>query len=74
MCAHTHIHKNRMKSSYDAVISAVDFFKQWDPSIATQRSLWTTREIRLKNKPHLVTFHESVLVSLQTLQLTLIYI
>ena len=35
------------------------------------RSVWTARRTMLKNKLHLVTFHESILVSLWTFQLTL---
>ena len=36
------------------------------------RSVWTGRGTLLKNKPHLVTFHETILVSLRTSQLTLV--
>ena len=35
------------------------------------RSVWNTRGTTLKNKPHLITFHESILVSLWTFQPTL---
>ena len=35
------------------------------------RSVWTIRVTILKNKSHLVTFHESILVNLLTFQLTL---
>ena len=36
------------------------------------RILWTARGMLLKNKPHLFTFNEMILVSLWTFQLTLI--
>ena len=37
-----------------------------------ERSLWTARETVLKNKPHLFTFHESILVRLLTFQPALV--
>ena len=39
----------------------------------SERSVWTIRGTILKKKPHLVIFHQSMLVSLWTFQLTLIY-
>ena len=37
-----------------------------------ERSVWITRKTVLKNKPHLVTFHENDLVSLWTFLLILV--
>ena len=36
-----------------------------------QRSVWTAIGMMLKNKSHLVTFHENILVSQWTFQFTL---
>ena len=48
-----------LKSSYNDVISPVDFFfNQWDPSTAILMEEVSRLQERLKNKPHLVTFHE----------------
>ena len=40
--------------------------------ITNGKSVQTVKGIMLKNKPHLVTFHESILVSFWTFQLTLV--
>ena len=40
---------------------------------SNKRSVWTTRETILKNKPHLFWFYEIILISLWPLPLTLIY-
>ena len=67
-----HIYKHKyedgLKSSYDDVISTVDnIFNQWDSNTATyEKSVWTTKGTMLKNKPHLATFWDSILVSLWT--------
>ena len=64
-------HEDGHKSSYDNVIFAVDdFFDQWDPSRADPmgKKAWTARGTLLENEPHLVTFYESILVSLRTFQ------
>ena len=37
------------------------------------RSVWIIRGTILKNKPHLMLFHESILVSLRTFQPTLMF-
>ena len=39
-----------------------------------ERSVWTSRRTMLENKPHLVTFQESISVSLLIFQPTLVYI
>ena len=55
---------NVLKSSYYDVISAVDdSFDQWDPSIAAPiEKMCECKEDIVENKPHLVSFHESILV------------
>ena len=61
--------------SYNIISAVDDFFNRWDQSTTTpMEDMWTTRGTMLKNKPNLVTFHESILVRLWTFQLTLIYI
>ena len=45
-------------------------FKHWNTD---GNCLWTAKEIMLKNKPHLVTFHESTLVSFWTFLLNFIF-
>ena len=52
-----------LKGSYEDIISAVDdFFDQWDPSTATlMEEAGTVSRTMLKNKPHLITFNESIL-------------
>ena len=47
-------------------------FGQWDPN--TGRSVWAVRRTVLKNKTHLVTFRESILVNLWTSQPTLVLV
>ena len=46
-------------------------FYQKDPSTATPECVKS--KTKLTNKPHLVTFHESILVSLSTFQSTLVF-
>ena len=56
-----------MKSSLADVISAVDdfFLPMGSKHCNTDgRNVWTARDTMLKNKPHLVTFYKSILVSL----------
>ena len=54
---------HRLKNSYDDVISAAaDFLEQ--NCNTYERTVCNLRETMLKNKPHLVTFHESILVRL----------
>ena len=60
----------------DGVISTVDaFFHQCNRSIATpmEEVCGSLGEL-LKNKPHLVTFHESILVILWTFGSTLVFL
>ena len=55
-----------LKSSYDDVTTTVDdVFEQWIPSTATptEETCGLQKETMFKNKPHLVTFHETILVS-----------
>ena len=86
-CLYTYIHtymhswiliyKGGLKGSYDDVISGGDdFFDQWDPSTATvmEKVYEMLGGTILKNKPHLVTFYESILLSRWTLHPTLAYI
>ena len=48
-----------LKSSYDDVIPAVNnFFDQHFLTATHERNVWTARVAILKNKTHLVTFHE----------------
>ena len=66
MCEHIYIYiyKGWLKSSYDDVISTVDFLTMESKySITYGRSRRTTRGIMMKNKPHLVTYYKSILVS-----------
>ena len=66
----------RLKCSYDHVISTIhydNFLPMGSKHCNTNGSIvWTPRGDILKNKPQLVIFHESILVSLRTFQLTLI--
>ena len=68
------VYEGGLKSSYDDIISVVgDFFNQWDTNTATpMEEVYEQQWGLLKNKPHLVVFHESILLSLKTFQLTLI--
>ena len=66
---HTHTQKEELKNSHDE-ISAVDdfFFNQMDSKHCNtdgrNTRIWSTRRVMLKNKLHLVTIFESILVSL----------
>ena len=56
---------NMLKSSYDDISLVDDFFEQWDSSTATRMEEVCGLQRRLlKNKTHLVTFHESIMVNL----------
>ena len=58
-----HICKKKKKSD--------DFFDPWDPSFAALlKEVCGLQEELLKNKPHLVTFHGNILVSLWSFQMT----
>ena len=73
-CHCIYVYEGGLKISCDDVISAVDDFYQWDPSTATpMEEVWIARWTMLKNTPHLITFYESILVSLWAFQPTLIY-
>ena len=78
VCEYVHIYKGRLKNSYYDIISAVDnFFDQWNPSTSTPmlEVCGLQGRLMLKNKPHLVTFYESILVILWTFSwLSYIYI
>ena len=67
---------HRLESSYDDIINVVKYFLPMETKHCnTNRSIvWTARETMLKNKPHLVTFDESILVSLRIFQAIIIYI
>ena len=67
----------RLKSAYEDIISAVDdVFYHWDISTATlmEEVCGPQGELYLKNKPQLVTFLKSILVSLWTFHITLIHL
>ena len=57
---------NGLKSLYDIISADDDFFCQMGSKHCNTdgSSRWTARRTMLKNKPHLVPFHESLLVSL----------
>ena len=56
---------SRLKSPYDNISTVDYFFYQWDPSTTTTKEqVCGTQGGLCWNKPHLVTFHESILVSL----------
>ena len=63
------------KNSYDGIISIVgDFLDQSDPSTATSiEEVHGPQGVPNTEKPHLVTFHEIMLVSLRTFQPTFVY-
>ena len=42
--------------------------------ITDRGNVWTTKETMLKNKPHLVSFHRSIFISLWTFPPTFVYI
>ena len=69
---YTHTHKGGLKSSYEnmfvVLTNGIQTLQlQWN-------GMWTIKGIMLKNNLHLVTFHDSILVSLCTFQPILIYI
>ena len=61
-----HIYEGGIKGSYDAVVSAVhDISTNGIQAMKHQwKSVWTAKGTLLENKCHLLTFHESILVSL----------
>ena len=65
-----------LKSFYDNIVSGVDFFNQWDSSTTTQmEEVYTLQEVAMiKNKPHSIIFHKSILVGQWTFHLTFVYI
>ena len=53
--AHSYIQVHMMTSAVD------DLFNQWDTNTAIpMEDMWTAKRTMLKNKPHLIPFHESI--------------
>ena len=62
--------KVHMMTSYLQLMTFLTIGSKYCNTIG--KSEWVTRGSVLKNRPHLVTFHEGILVSLWTFQATLI--
>ena len=61
---HTHTHKGGLKSSYDVISTVGDFFTNGIQALQHgYKKVCEPLVGLLKNKPHLVIFHESILVS-----------
>ena len=65
ICMHTYTHtriymfEDWLKSSYDHILPVDDFLPMGSKNSHTNiRSMWNLRRAILKNKPHLITFHE----------------